>query len=114
MSSLRTIVAAAASGDTVDLRSLTCNRIILTSGAIAVPQTTLTVRGAGNKRITISGHWNSSIFRHSGTGTFVIGEARHPFAPGTCFFVPAGVAHRFEEFSADFSTWVVFWGPPGG
>jgi len=53
-------------------------------------------------------------FVHSGSGTFAIGEQRHPFAPGTCFFVPAGVAHRFEEFSPDFSTWVVFWGPPGG
>jgi hypothetical protein len=30
------------------------------------------------------------------------------------FFVPAGVAHRFERFSPDFATWVVFWGPHGG
>jgi hypothetical protein len=22
--------------------------------------------------------------------------------------------HRFEEFSADFATWVMFWGPKGG
>lgn len=29
-------------------------------------------------------------------------------------FVPAGMEHRFEEFSADFSTWVVFYGPAGG
>jgi hypothetical protein len=28
--------------------------------------------------------------------------------------VPARVAHRFEEFTPDFATWVVFWGPPGG
>ena len=53
-------------------------------------------------------------FIHAGSGTFVIGEERHSFAPGTCFFVRAGVAHRFEEFSPDFCTWVVFWGPPGG
>jgi mannose-6-phosphate isomerase-like protein (cupin superfamily) len=53
-------------------------------------------------------------FVRSGSGTFVIGAERHSFAPGTCFFVPAGVAHRFEEFSPDFSTWVVFWGPQGG
>jgi mannose-6-phosphate isomerase-like protein (cupin superfamily) len=53
-------------------------------------------------------------FIHSGSGTFVIGTERHAFAPGTCFFVPAGVAHRFEAFSPDFSTWVVFWGPQGG
>jgi mannose-6-phosphate isomerase-like protein (cupin superfamily) len=53
-------------------------------------------------------------FVHSGTGTFVLAGERHPFAPGTCFFVPAGVEHRFEAFSPDFSAWVVFWGPPGG
>lgn len=53
-------------------------------------------------------------FVHSGSGTFVMGEERHPFAPGTCFFVPAGVVHKFAQFSPDFSTWVVFWGPQGG
>ncbi|MES2354405.1 MAG: cupin domain-containing protein [Pseudomonadota bacterium] len=51
---------------------------------------------------------------HSGTGVIVIGEKRHSFAPGTCFFVAAGVEHRFEQFASDFSTWVVFWGPQGG
>jgi len=29
-------------------------------------------------------------------------------------FVPARVEHRFEEFSDDFATWVIFWGPKGG
>ena len=53
-------------------------------------------------------------FIHSGSGTFVIGEERHSFVPGTCFFVPGGVVHNFEEFSPDFSAWVVFWGPQGG
>lgn len=49
-------------------------------------------------------------FVHSGRGTLVIGDTRHPCAAGTCVFVPAGAAHRFEDFSPDFSTWVVFWG----
>jgi mannose-6-phosphate isomerase-like protein (cupin superfamily) len=53
-------------------------------------------------------------FVHSGSGVFVIDDARHPFVAGDCFFVPAGIAHRFEQFTDDFSTWVVFWGPPGG
>lgn len=53
-------------------------------------------------------------FIHSGTGDLVIAGVRHPFAPGACFFVAAGAEHRFERFSADFSTWVVFWGPSGG
>ena len=53
-------------------------------------------------------------FVHSGSGVLRIAQARHAFGPGTCFFVPAGTEHRFENFTSDFSTWVVFWGPPGG
>ena len=33
---------------------------------------------------------------------------------GDILFVPAGVPHRFENFSPDFVTWVVFYGPPHG
>ena len=50
----------------------------------------------------------------SGTGEFVNGPDRHPFRPGDVLFVPAGVEHRFEDFSDDFAVWVVFYGPEGG
>ena len=50
----------------------------------------------------------------SGTGTFVDGDVRRPFAPGDFVFVPAGKPHRFEDFSDDFATWVFFYGPDGG
>jgi len=50
----------------------------------------------------------------SGRGWFVNGAERHGFEPGAVLFVPAGVAHRFEDFSPDFATWVVFYGPDGG
>lgn len=50
----------------------------------------------------------------SGTGHFVNGDTRRPFQPGEVLFVPAGVEHRFEGFSADFATWVFFYGPEGG
>jgi mannose-6-phosphate isomerase-like protein (cupin superfamily) len=50
----------------------------------------------------------------SGTGTFVRGEERVPFGPGDALFVAAQVAHRFENFSDDFATWVMFYGPEGG
>jgi mannose-6-phosphate isomerase-like protein (cupin superfamily) len=50
----------------------------------------------------------------SGRGQFVSGEERNPFEPGEVLFAPAGVAHRFENFSADFATWVMFYGPEGG
>ncbi len=50
----------------------------------------------------------------SGHGEFVNGAERHPFQAGDVLFVPAGVEHRFENFSADFQTWVIFYGPQGG
>ncbi|MCW5617923.1 MAG: cupin domain-containing protein [Nitrosomonas sp.] len=53
-------------------------------------------------------------FIHSGQGELVIAGERHRFEPGMVFFVAAHVEHRFEHFSSDFVTWVVFWGPKGG
>ena len=50
----------------------------------------------------------------SGSGEFVNGDARHAFGPGDTLFVPAGVPHRFENFTDDFRTWVIFYGPEGG
>jgi mannose-6-phosphate isomerase-like protein (cupin superfamily) len=50
----------------------------------------------------------------AGSGFFVNGSDRRPFEAGEVLFVPAGVAHRFEDFSDDFSTWVFFYGPEGG
>jgi mannose-6-phosphate isomerase-like protein (cupin superfamily) len=50
----------------------------------------------------------------AGRGWFVNGPARDRFAPGDVLFVPAGTVHRFEEFTDDFQTWVIFYGPPGG
>lgn len=49
-----------------------------------------------------------------GSGDFIRGDSRHRFGPGDTFFVPAGLEHRFENFTGDFSTWVVFYGPEGG
>ena len=49
-----------------------------------------------------------------GSGWFVNGGNRHPFGPGDMLFAPAGVEHRFEDFTDDFATWVVFYGPQGG
>ena len=50
----------------------------------------------------------------SGSGFFVNGDTRQPFEAGEVLFVPAGVEHRFEDFSPDFATWVFFYGPEGG
>ena len=53
-------------------------------------------------------------FVHSGTGEMVIDGQRFNAAAGDAFFVAARVEHRFENFSDDFITWVVFYGPTGG
>ena len=50
----------------------------------------------------------------SGAGTFVHAAERTPFGPGDVLFVPAGMEHRFVDFSPDFATWVFFYGPEGG
>ena len=50
----------------------------------------------------------------SGQGEFLNGGKRVNFSAGDFLFVPAGVEHRFENFSDDFSTWVIFYGPKGG
>ena len=50
----------------------------------------------------------------SGSGEFVNDGKRTEFTTGDLLFVPAGVEHRFENFSEDFSTWVIFYGPKGG
>jgi mannose-6-phosphate isomerase-like protein (cupin superfamily) len=50
----------------------------------------------------------------SGNGEFLNGPGRHPFGPGDVLFVPAGVEHRFEDFTDDLVVWVVFYGPEGG
>ena len=49
-----------------------------------------------------------------GRGHFANGERRHPFGPGDLLFVPAGVTHRFEDFTEDLVVWVIFYGPEGG
>jgi mannose-6-phosphate isomerase-like protein (cupin superfamily) len=50
----------------------------------------------------------------SGSGEFLNGSDRAPFSAGDILFVPAGIEHRFENFTDDFATWVIFYGPEGG
>jgi mannose-6-phosphate isomerase-like protein (cupin superfamily) len=50
----------------------------------------------------------------AGSGVFELDGADLAFAKGDVLFVPAGMAHHFKQFSDDFKTWVVFWGPQGG
>jgi mannose-6-phosphate isomerase-like protein (cupin superfamily) len=50
----------------------------------------------------------------SGSGHFNKAGEIFPFETGDVLFVPAGMEHRFENYSADFATWVIFYGPIGG
>jgi mannose-6-phosphate isomerase-like protein (cupin superfamily) len=49
-----------------------------------------------------------------GSGAFVCGSSRKLFGPGELLHVPAGMVHRFEDFSDDLTVWVIFYGPQGG
>ena len=46
----------------------------------------------------------------SGSGVFVRGDERVRFSAGDALFAGAGDTHRFEDFSKDFATWVMFFG----
>ena len=50
----------------------------------------------------------------AGSGTYVYGDERVAFGPGDLLFAPAGVVHRFEDFTDDLALWVFFYGPEGG
>jgi hypothetical protein len=69
--SLRNAIAGAASGDTIDLRSLTCSRIVL-AGQIEIPQQDLVLLGPGRFALSIDGNRVDRVFAHSGTGRLFI------------------------------------------
>lgn len=50
----------------------------------------------------------------AGRGWFSVEGRRVEFAPGDALFAAAGEDHRFEDFTEDLLTWVVFYGPEGG
>jgi mannose-6-phosphate isomerase-like protein (cupin superfamily) len=50
----------------------------------------------------------------SGTGVFFKNDQRTTFRAGDVLFIEAGIKHRFENFTDDFMTWVIFYGPEGG
>ena len=53
-------------------------------------------------------------FIQHGSGTLTIDGTAHACTAGDAFFVATGQPHRFSNFTRDFATWVVFWGPQGG
>ncbi len=49
-----------------------------------------------------------------GSGFYVNGTQRFAFRAGDVMFAAAGEEHHFENFTEDFFTWVLFYGPEGG
>lgn len=69
---LRYAVQHAASGDVVDMSHLSCSTISLHTGAIHIAQSSLTLEGNNNHRLTITGKYNGNvehdrIIDHTGT-----------------------------------------------
>ena len=50
----------------------------------------------------------------SGHGTFVHGDRRDSFQPHDFLFAPAGLPHRFDDFTDDLLVWVMYYEPEGG
>ncbi|MGI8951746.1 MAG: cupin domain-containing protein [Chitinophagaceae bacterium] len=50
----------------------------------------------------------------AGKGIFFYNGERINFSTGDVLFAAAGIEHRFENFTDDFATWVIFYGPDGG
>ncbi|QBB69248.1 hypothetical protein ELE36_02040 [Pseudolysobacter antarcticus] len=67
--SLRSIVAAALSGDSIDLSALACSTITLTQGQIPINVDDLTIVGPGVNSLTIDGNHQDRVFAHFGYGT---------------------------------------------
>lgn len=71
---LRSVVAAATSGDTVDMSQLTCGAITLESGAIVVAVDDLTLQGPGANVLPIDGAYAGRVVVHQASGTLTIND----------------------------------------
>ena len=47
----------------------------------------------------------------AGSGMYRVGDRITRVGPGDLLYAAARETHRFEDFSADFAVWVVFYGP---
>lgn len=71
---LRSVVASAASGDTVDMSALTCGTITLASGAIPIAIADLTLQGPSADRLSIDGAGADRVISHAAAGALTIND----------------------------------------
>jgi len=71
---LRHAVLIASGNDTVDMSTLSCSTITLTSGAIHVDVDPLTILGPGEGKLTIDGANADRVFFHSGTQSLTLSD----------------------------------------
>jgi len=92
--SLRSVVAASASGDIVDMSLLNCSPIVLAS-SITIGVGSLTIQGKTQQTLVIDPDYASLIFGHTGTGTLSISDMtlrRGKNGDGGCIFSNGSVA----------------------
>jgi hypothetical protein len=71
---LRSVVASAASGDTVDMSALACATITLAGGAIPITVADLTLQGPGADRLGIDGANAGRVISHAVAGTLTLND----------------------------------------
>lgn len=90
--SLRAVIAASASGDTVDLSHLSCSEITLRTGAIAVRIESVTLVGPQSRALAIDGNRADRVFLHYGYNGFLLRDltVRNGFNRATGFHLGIG------------------------
>lgn len=70
--SLRSVLETAISGDTIDLSTLTCSTITLTTGALETEADDLRLLGSVTSRLTIDGNTQDRVLLHFAIGTLTV------------------------------------------
>ncbi len=117
---LRGVICGAGPGSFTGLRIglATCKGLALSVGCpllLVSSLAALAARAPDGPCLAILDAYKDEVYVVvSGSGQFVCGDTKVAFGPGDALFVPAHAVHRFEAFTDDFATWVVFYGPTGG
>lgn len=100
--SLRSVVAAAVDGDTIDLSALTCSTITLAQGAIHIDVDNLTLVGPSASELTIDGAQTDYVLYHSGYGTVTVDHLT--VSNGYGYYVGGGINSLYGNVTLDHAT----------